>query len=105
MSEQEVSNWNEVCSRFSESEWNLLRHSHHRNFTCLDDVKIEVVVPFGTYAKLNVDWNGWLGVEKLPSHLADTIFVGVSDDGTEYLINTEGHDYCRYIARLVVVNK
>ena len=40
----------------------------------------------------------------VPDHIRDgCVFIAITVDGSRYLVNCEGFDYCRYVARLEVV--
>ena len=97
-------NWQGQQERFGEETFNNLRHDYGRKCCewkeCHRDPIIEL--PPEVYNALDkLDVTGTIPFDGLPEEFADSIFIAVNGD-QEYLVNTEGFSYSRYIARVSV---
>lgn len=106
--------WDELHNTITKAEWNLLRHDYGRKCFSWDDVDIfkddpdfedEVVrVPSYLADRLGTFKvpEGQSPMDSLPNEFSDSIFIAELVDGRKFLVNTEGFDYCRYIAKLEI---
>lgn len=101
--------WDDLHRTLTKTEWNLLRHEYGRKCYSWDDLEDDEVVRIPSYlAELLGTFEvpeGQSPMETLPNEFSDSIFIAELIDGRKFLVNTEGFDYCRYIAKLETYNR
>jgi hypothetical protein len=94
-------NWTDLFSTFSEEEMLVIRHGEGRKLGEYTDVNDVITVTQATYDKLAKFETVNDTFKELPAKLCGSIFVAIVQ-GIEYLVNTEGFNYARYVAKLEV---
>lgn len=99
-------NWHDVMDELTEREWPLVRHDYGRKLTQWPDpVALSTVkIPSITYDRLKkIDLDPSTSPsDDLPEEVSGGIFIA-RVGGSEYLVNCEGFEYCRYVAGVKVV--
>ena len=95
-------NWADCMAALTYEESNLVRHGFCRKPDNWTDVDMTVTLPVHTAEKLKVMIveEGQDPMDDLPDQYADSVFIAQFPDGEQFLVNTEGFNYCRYVAKL-----
>lgn len=97
-------NWN--STKFLSAEWrDKIRHDYGRKCTEWHQTTDTVTIPSALAQMLGcyIIPHGSGPLDDLPPEFAQGIFIAFNmPTGELFLVNTEGYDYCRYIARLVI---
>ena len=98
------SNWDHLEATFTSDEIKLIQHDCGRDLDSFTDADETVKLPESVYNRLpRVEVFEDDTFDDLPEPVAGSIGI-ITYDGVEYLVNTEGYEYARYVA-LVKVRK
>lgn len=97
-----------LLDNITEDEYRLIRHDQGRKVGSFADVQNDEKI------EITADLMNRLGVldmsetddpnDDLPEEYADSVFVARLPDGKLFLVNTEGYNYCRYVAPCVIAD-
>lgn len=99
----EQGNWDSLQNTLTYQEFGLIRHNCGRRVGSWDDVDESIELSSALVKKLPVLHTDKEPMDNLPPEFSNSIFIAILN-GDQFLVNTEGYNYCRYIARLVEVN-
>lgn len=96
-----ANNWDNLFNDLGAEAFNSIRHDFGRKLDTFRDATKTVSIASNVYARLD-----HLAVEddpfdELPERFVNSIFIAELN-GKEYLVNTEGFSYCRYIAKVKI---
>ncbi len=96
-----AANWDNLQERLGKDLFDKVRHSSGRKLEDFDEARQTVTLLASEAAQLDVTEveDIW---DDLPDKYADSIFIAAVGE-RRFLVNTEGFSYCRYVAKLRVV--
>jgi hypothetical protein len=95
-------NWDHLYNTLGEEAFIAVRHGDGRKLDTFRDAHATVKITRDIYDKLDRVTLEDDPFETLPEHCQGSIFIATVG-GIEYLVNTEGFSYCRYIAKAEMV--
>ena len=97
-----ANNWDQLAEELGDEAFDTIRHNFGRKLDSFRDARATVSITQDIYDKLTHVTLQDDPFETLPDNCANSIFIATVD-GTEYLVNTEGFSYSRYIAKVKVI--
>ena len=93
--------WEEV-KQLAGNDWLIIRHGEGRKLGQWKEANSTLTISKECYDNLTkIDLSYTSPADTLPDGVTGSIFIAIVD-GVEYLVNTEGYFYSRYIAKVDV---
>ncbi len=98
-----ATNWDNLYANLPVELWQKMRHNYgRRQYHWTSNGTVTLKASEAELLQTYTVPKGWSPFSDLPDEFADSIFIAQVGK-SRFLVNTEGYSYCRYIAKLRIV--
>lgn len=98
-----ATNWDNLYANLPVELWQKMRHNYgRRQYHWTSNGTVTLKASEAELLEVYTVPARWSPLEALPPEFTDSIFIAQVGK-SRFLVNTEGYSYCRYIAKLRIV--